>query len=90
MVRANRPAASQFTASPITTTEPIESTTPKASASSALTRPAGIGRPLVRAMTASISRSYHMLIAPEAPAPTATAKMATAPNTGCSAPGART
>ena len=44
---------------------------PKASASPGATRPAGTGRPCVRAMRASMSASYHMLSAPAAPAPTA-------------------
>ena len=43
---------------------------------------------MVRFITASISRSYHMLIAPQAPAPTAMQRIATAANTGCSSPGA--
>ena len=40
---------------------------PKPSASPGTMRPAGKGRLAVRRMTASMSRSYHMLIAPEAP-----------------------
>src|SRR5437763_1319062 len=55
----------------MTTTEPTASTTPKPSASPGSMRPAGKGRCAVRRITASMSRSYHMLIAPEAPAPTA-------------------
>ena len=53
------------------------------------TRPAGIGRFIVRVINASMSRSYHMLMAPEAPAPTAMHSTAMAARNGCSAPGAR-
>ena len=52
-------------------TEPTASTMPNASASSGVTRPRGMGRLAVRCMQASMSASYHMLSAPEAPAPTA-------------------
>ena len=52
-------------------TEPIASVTPKPSAAPGSMRPAGIGRLRVRRITASMSRSYHMLIAPHAPAATA-------------------
>ena len=44
--------------------------------------PAGIGRLRVRAISASMSASYHMLSAPEAPAPTAMASSAAKPMTG--------
>ena len=47
-------------------------------------------REAVRRMTASISASYHMLSAPEAPAPTATATSATKPSQGWMPPGAAT
>ncbi len=40
---------------------------PKPSAAPGAIRPAGIGRLAVRRMIASMSRSYHMLIAPAAP-----------------------
>ena len=40
------------------------------------------------AIIASMSASYHMLIAPEAPAPTAMQSTATAPSTGWRWPGA--
>ena len=52
-------------------------------------RPAGIGRMRVRAISASMSASYHMLSAPEAPAPTAIASSAAKPITGCSGRGAQ-
>ncbi len=42
----------------------------------------------VRRITASMSRSYHMLIAPAAPAPTAMHSTATPASTGCRCPGA--
>ena len=51
-------------------------------------RPAGIGRSRVRRMIASMSRSYHMLIAPQAPAATAMHRIAVSPSTGCTWPGA--
>jgi len=47
-----------------------------------------MGRFLVRAMPASISASYHMLIAADAPAPTASAKSAIAASAGLTGPGA--
>ena len=52
--------------------------------------PAGSGRIAVRRITASMSRSYHMLIAPDAPAPTAMHNTATAASTGWRCPGATT
>ena len=51
-------------------------------------RPAGMGLFAVRVIWASISASYHMLSAPEAPAPTAMHRMAMAPMTGLIATGA--
>ena len=63
-------------------TENRLNTTPRESASDGATRPLGIGRDRVRDMTASISRSYHMLMAPAAPAPTAIASTATAASSG--------
>jgi hypothetical protein len=77
MVKASRPAASQFSAMPISMTENIESTMPSARASAPWTRPAGTGRPRVRRILASMSASYHMLSEAEAPAPTAMQRMAT-------------
>ena len=65
-------------------------TTPKASAFSGATRPRGIGRLRVRFITASMSRSYHMLIAPAAPAATATHRIAVAARIGWMVPGAAT
>ena len=63
---------------------------PKASASDGAMRPCGIGRPAVRCMIASMSRSYHMLSAPDAPAPTAMHSSAVNAITGCMCPGAMT
>ena len=63
-------------------TESRESVTPRPSASAPWTRPAGTGRPRVRRMRASMSASYHMFSAPEAPAPTAMQSTATAPSSG--------
>ena len=44
----------------------------------------------MRVITASISASYHMLSAPEAPAPTAMQRIAMKPMTGWIWPGATT
>ena len=63
---------------------------PKVSASSGVTRPRGMGRLAVRCMRASMSASYHMLSAPDAPAPTAMQSSAMTASTGCSVPGAST
>ena len=88
MVSASSPAATQLMASPMTSTDRPDSTTPKVSASSAFSRPPGIGRLRVRSMTASMSRSYHMLMAPAAPAPMAMHSTAISDSTGCRCPGA--
>ena len=61
---------------------------PKVRASSGVTWPRGIGRPAVRCISASMSASYHMLRAPEAPAPTAMHSSAMAPSAGCGCSGA--
>src|SRR4030095_11918190 len=87
-VKAKRPAAIQLTPIPISMTENTARTPPKLRAASGETAPRGIGRPQVRFMIASMSRSYHMLMAPEAPAPTAMQRTATAASTGSSPPGA--
>ena len=55
---------------------------PNASASFAGMRPAGMGRSRVRDMMASMSASYHMFSAPEAPAPIAIASSEARPITG--------
>src|SRR6056297_740761 len=70
------------------TTAIPESPTPIARASPGVTRPDGTGRFAVRRMTASISASYHMLSAPEAPAPSAMKRIAEAETNGCIATGA--
>src|SRR5689334_3343647 len=66
----------------------MASTTPNPAASAGSMRPMGMGRLAVRLMIASMSRSYHMLMAPEAPAPTAMQRMATAAISGWIWPGA--
>ena len=43
---------------------------------------AGTGRVAVRGICASMSRSYHMLMAPDAPAATAMQRMAVSARTG--------
>src|SRR5690606_39363856 len=65
-----------------------ESTSPKARASPGETRPDGTGRLAVRLITASMSASYHMLSEPEAPAPTAIARMAMRASRGLMSAGA--
>ena len=74
MVTASRMPAVQLTSTPSVRTEKTASTAPKLKASSRVTRPRGMGRAAVRAMRASMSASYHMLSAPEAPAPMAIAR----------------
>ena len=88
MVKASSAAASQFTNTPSVMTERADRTRPKLSASPAETRPDGTGRVAVRVITASMSASYHMLSAPEAPAPTAIAAMAISAMNGLSVAGA--
>ena len=82
MVKASRAAANQLIANPKNITDRIESTTPSEAASSPLTLPAGTGRPRVRRICWSMSASYHMFSAPEAPAPIAMHSTAIAPSTG--------
>ncbi len=84
MVKASRPAANQFSARPISITDSSESTTPRVRASAGWTRPAGTGRARVRRISPSMSASYHMFSAPEAPAPTAIASTATPARIGFS------
>src|SRR5579862_8163093 len=88
MVSASSAAACQLTANHIRATEAAARKQPKPSASPGAMRPAGRGRFLVRLITASMSRSYHMLMAPEAPAPTAMQSTATAASRGWRWPGA--
>ena len=88
MVKASRLAASQFVASPNSKIDSADTTRPSVKASAGTINPAGIGRVLVRFITASISRSYHWLMAPDAPAPAAIAKSAMPNNNGCRLPGA--
>jgi len=82
MVKASSEAATQFTSTPIVITEKTERIEPKPAASPGVTRPCGMGRPAVRAIFASMSASYHMLSAPEAPAPTAMQSSAVKAMTG--------
>src|SRR6201996_7774149 len=84
---ASTPAATQFVATAISSTDAIASTTPNISAAPGSIRPAATGRFAVRFISASISRSYHMLMAPEAPAPTAIHRIATGARTGGRLPG---
>ena len=83
MVSASRPAASQLTASPIS----VDRADRQHDAEAQRLARASCGRPAaaacaVRCISASMSRSYHMLMAPEAPAPTAMHSTATAASTG--------
>ena len=50
--------------------------------------PLGTGRFAVRRITASMSASYHMFKAPEAPAPSAMNRIAVKASKGCSDTGA--
>ncbi len=56
--------------------------TPNDSASAGSILPVGKGRSRVRSISASISRSYHMLIAPAAPDASAMHRTATAAKIG--------
>ena len=87
-MKASSAADSQLTSTPSAITAKNDITSAKTSASPGVTRPAGIGRLAVRFICASISASYHMLSAPDAPAPTAMHRMAMAPMTGLIATGA--
>ena len=62
---------------------------PSASASAGAILPDGIGRFFVRLIIASISLSYHWLIAPEAPAPAAMANRDISASAGCITASAR-
>ena len=88
MVKASKPAARRFVASPSITTEMPDKARPKPKASPPLIRPDGTGRPAVRRILASISASHHMFSAPEAPPPKAMNKIAAKPTTGCTPMGA--
>ena len=73
------PADSQLTARPIMQIEAIVMMVQKASALDGEITPIGIGRARVRSMIASMSRSYHILMAPAPPVASAIASTATAP-----------
>jgi len=75
---------------PSVITEKKASVMPNASASGGAMRPRGIGRLAVRDINASMSLSYHMFSAPEAPAPTAMQRMEVKASTGCTCTGAIT
>jgi hypothetical protein len=79
-----------LTRTPSVITEKNDSVMPNASASGRVIRPRGIGRLAVRDINASISLSYHMLSAPEAPAPTAMHRIEVNAITGWTCPGAIT
>ncbi len=87
-MKASSAADCQLAKSASITTEKPESASPIASASSEVTRPDGIGRFVVRFIVRSMSRSHHMLSAPEAPAPTAMQTSAAKASTGCGTDGA--
>src|SRR5690242_12236451 len=89
MVSAKRAAAAALAARYISVTEAMERLTPKPKAAPGSTRPFGNGRSQVRAISASTSRSYHILIAPDAPAPTAMHSTPIIAITGCTGVGAR-
>ena len=89
MVKASSAAAMALTNTAMTATADAASTRPKTSASSGCSRPAGSGRFMVLAITRSMSRSYHMLMAPAAPAPKAMHSTAMTATSGEGSPGAR-
>ena len=70
-MNASKKAANQLEARPSITTDMAESTIPIYFASLAEIFPAGTGRDLVRDIMLSISASYHIFRAPEAPPPNA-------------------
>ena len=87
-MKASKKAANQLDASPSITTESADKARPKSFASFAEIFPDGTGRRLVRAMTPSISASYHIFKAPEAPPPSAINKIDTNATNGWITPGA--
>ena len=88
MVKASIAADSQLISTPSVNTDSTDSTSPKTSASRGVIFPFGIGRPLVRDITASMSASYHMLSEPAAPAPMAIARIAITASSGLIVTGA--
>ncbi len=88
MLKASKPAASQWTARPITIIEAPDRSRPKSRASSRRINSLGNGRCAVRFILASISASHHWLSAPAPPAASAIHKMAVKPMTGWMLPGA--
>ena len=88
MVKARKPAANQFADSPSIITAMPDSASPTASASGPATLPEGMGRDFVRFITASISASYHIFSAPEAPPPMAMNSTEQKAISGCTLPGA--
>ena len=90
MVKASKAAASQLAIKPSINVEPTERPIPKNRASSAGTRPAGMGLDAVRAIFTSMSASYHIFKAPDAPAPIAMQSKDTKPRIGWIEPGAIT
>ena len=87
MVKASSAPAIQLTRMPSVITEKNASVMPNASASGRVMRPRGIGRLAVRDIMASMSPSYAMLSAPEAPAPTAMQSSEVNASTGWKWPG---
>ena len=69
-------------------TEAVARVVPSSRRRAGWRRPAGNGLFMVRCMTLSMSRSYHMLMAPAAPAPSAMQAIAVNPTNGSSCPGA--
>ena len=85
-MKASSAAAAMFSKVPRARMAHMPSISPKTKASER--RPLGIGRMAVRAITASMSASYHILSAPAAPAPAAMQRRATTPAKGSMPPGA--
>src|SRR3546814_3379922 len=80
--------ACQCDANSIRNSEKAASPTPNCNAVCGSSRPAGSGRPAVRFILASSPASYHWLSAPDAPAPSAIARIDAKASTGCTSPGA--
>jgi hypothetical protein len=82
LFNTSSPADSQLTATPRRPTEKAARPMPKFSAAARSIRPAGSGRPAVRAILASMSASKYWFSAPQAPAPKARHSIAVKPITG--------
>ena len=90
MENASNIAASQLLAKPIRTIDAIDKTIEKPKTSCGAIFPEEIGLFCVRVISASISRSYHILKAAAEPEPSAMLRMTTNTKNECVMCGART